>query len=173
MRQRALIAMALICEPELLLADEPTTALDVTVQAQILVLLRELQARLGTAIMLVTHDLGVVAQMAQRIAVMYGGRIVEQAPTVTLFADCRHPYTEALQRSILRLDAPLPERLPGIAGSPPNPAQLPPGCAFAPRCLYAQTLCGEQIPALIETGTGHQRACHHAGALGRLAGSTP
>lgn len=173
MRQRVLIAMALICEPELLLADEPTTALDVTVQAQILVLLRELQARIGTAIMLVTHDLGVVAQMAQRIAVMYGGRIVEQAPATPLFAGCRHPYTEALQRSIPQLDAPLPARLPSIAGSPPDPAQLPPGCAFTPRCLYAQAICSQQTPALLEIGADHRRACHHPGALGRLAGSEP
>ena len=171
MRQRVLIAMALICEPEILLADEPTTALDVTIQAQILVLLRALQARTGIAIVLVTHDLGVVAQMAQRIAVMYGGRIVEVASAGTLFSACRHPYTEALQRSIAPLDGTIPARLPSIAGHPPDPAQLPPGCAFAPRCLYAQPICSQQTPPLLEEAAAHWRACHHQGPLGRLTGS--
>ena len=170
MRQRVMLAMALIAQPEILLADEPSTALDVTVQAQILELFRELRARSGTAIVLVTHDLGVIAQVADRVAVMYAGRIVEQAPVQQLFADPRHPYTEALQRSIPRIDAPRPARLPSIAGSPPNPAALPAGCAFAPRCIYRLPVCERLAPPLIEASPGHWKACHHDGALGKLHG---
>jgi oligopeptide transport system ATP-binding protein len=170
MRQRVMIAMALITEPEILLADEPSTALDVTVQAQILSLFQELRARTGTAIVLVTHDLGVIAEVADRVAVMYAGRIMEQAPVHELFARARHPYTEALQQSIPRIDAPRPARLPSIAGAPPNPASLPAGCAFAPRCIYRMPICDSVAPALIETGAGHWKACHHEGALGRLRG---
>jgi oligopeptide transport system ATP-binding protein len=168
MRQRVMLAIALIAQPEILLADEPTTALDVTVQAQILDLFRELRARSGTAIVLVTHDLGVIAEVADRVAVMYAGRIVEQAPVQQLFADPRHPYTEALQRSIARIDAPRPERLPSIAGTPPNPAALPAGCAFAPRCIYRLPVCEQIAPALVEASPGHWKACHYDGALGRL-----
>ena len=159
MRQRVMIAMALACEPEILLADEPTTALDVTVQAQILELLRTLRQRLGTAVVLITHDLGIVAELADRIAVMYAGRIVEEAPTDTLFAASRHPYTEALKLSIPRVDLDLPERLPSIAGVPPNPARLPPGCAFAPRCRYRIDACELAVPPLLEVGPGHRKAC--------------
>ncbi|MFO1409439.1 MAG: ABC transporter ATP-binding protein [Steroidobacteraceae bacterium] len=160
MRQRVMIAMALACEPEILLADEPTTALDVTVQAQILALLRELRARTGTAVVLVTHDLGVVAELADRIAVMYAGRFVEEAPAAALFAASRHPYTEALKRSIPRIDAPLPERMATIAGNPPDPARLPEGCAFAPRCTLCQPrCCTGAAPPLRRGGAGHSSAC--------------
>ena len=159
MRQRVMIAMALACEPEILLADEPTTALDVTVQAQILTLLRELRARTGTAVVLVTHDLGIVAELADRIAVMYAGRFVEEAPAETLFAASHHPYTEALKRSIPRIDAPLPGRLASIPGNPPNPAELPPGCAFAPRCGFSEARCLGAVPLLRALGPQHRSAC--------------
>jgi oligopeptide transport system ATP-binding protein len=159
MRQRVMIAMALACEPEILLADEPTTALDVTVQAQILELLRDLRQRTGTAVVLVTHDLGIVAELADRIAVMYAGRFVEEAPVDTLFAASRHPYTEALKRSIPRIDIALPERMASIPGNPPNPARLPPGCAFAPRCAFRLDRCETQTPPLQDLGAGHRKAC--------------
>jgi len=168
MRQRVMIAMALIAPPEILLADEPSTALDVTVQAQILSLFQELRARTGTAIVLVTHDLGVIAEVADRVAVMYAGRIMEQAPVHALFAHPRHPYTEALQQSIPRIDAPRPARLPSIPGAPPNPAALPPGCPFAPRCLYRMPVCDSVMPPLVQASPGHWKACHHEGALGKL-----
>ena len=138
MRQRAMIAMALANEPKLLIADEPTTALDVTVQAQILALLERLRAELGMAVMIVTHDLGVVAEMADEIAVMYAGRIVETAATETLLASPEHPYTWGLLRSIPRLDGPRAERLEPIPGSPPSLIDPPSGCHFHPRCAYAQ-----------------------------------
>jgi oligopeptide transport system ATP-binding protein len=169
LRQRVTIAMAMIAEPEIVLADEPSSALDVTVQAQVLALLRELRAR-GTTIVLVTHDLGVTAQLADRVAVMYAGRIVEQAPVRELFAHPRHPYTEALRSSIPRIDSAPPGRLPTIAGAPPEPAALPPGCPFAPRCLYAAPVCRSVEPALTLSAPGHWKACHHQGALGKLQG---
>ncbi len=170
MRQRVMIAMALIAEPEVLLADEPSTALDVTVQAQILSLFQELRARTGTAVVLVTHDLGVIAEVADRVAVMYAGRIIEQAPVHALFAMPRHPYTEALQQSIPRIDAPQPAHLASIGGAPPNPAALPAGCAFASRCIYRMPVCEAVAPPLVEIGPGHSKACHYDGALGRLRG---
>jgi len=170
MRQRVMIAMALIAEPEILLADEPSTALDVTVQAQILKLFQELRARTGTAIVLVTHDLGVIAEVADRVAVMYAGRIMEQAPVHELFAHPRNPYTEALQQSIPRIDAPRPLHLASIGGVPPNPAALPAGCAFAPRCIYRLPICDAVAPPLIQSSPGHWKACHHDGPLGRLRG---
>jgi oligopeptide transport system ATP-binding protein len=170
MRQRVMIAMALIAEPTIVLADEPSTALDVTVQAQILSLFQELRARTGTAIVLVTHDLGVIAQVADRVAVMYAGRIVEQAPVHPLFAHPRHPYTEALQQSIPRIDGPRPARLASIAGAPPDAAALPGGCAFAPRCIYRMPVCTAVTPPLVEASPGHWKACHHDGALGKLRG---
>jgi len=151
--------MALACEPQILLADEPTTALDVTVQAQILELLRELRGRTGTAVVLVTHDLGIVAELADRIAVMYAGRIVEEAPVDTLFAASLHPYTDALKRSIPRIDLALPERMASIPGNPPNPARLPAGCAFAPRCGYRIERCTSELPPLREIAPGHRKAC--------------
>ncbi len=159
MRQRVMIAIALACEPEILLADEPTTALDVTVQAQILELLRGLRERLGTAVVLITHDLGIVAELADRIAVMYAGRIVEEASTETLFRASRHPYTEALKLSIPRIDVALPERLPSIAGNPPSPMHLPSGCAFAPRCRYRIEQCTLAVPPLRCVGRDHRKAC--------------
>jgi oligopeptide/dipeptide ABC transporter ATP-binding protein len=166
MRQRIVSAMALICEPDILLADEPTTALDVTVQAQILALLRELRTR--AAIVLVTHVLGVIAEVADRMLVMYAGRVVEQGGVDRLFGHTRHPYTEALHRSVVPLDGPLPARLPSIGGNPPDPAALPPGCAFAPRCAYAFDRCGAAPPPLAPLAPGHLRACYYDGPLGRI-----
>jgi len=167
LRQRVVIAMALACEPDLLLCDEPTTALDVTIQAQILVLLRQLRERTGVAVVLVTHDLGVVAQLAERVCVMYAGRIVESAAASALFAAPAHPYTAGLQRSTPRLDGPLPDRLPGIEGNPPNLARLPPGCAFAPRCPHVHPRCTAAAPSLLESAPGRWSACY----LDRLPGS--
>ena len=157
MRQRAVIAMALTCDPALLVADEPTTALDVTVQAQILDLLRQLQTRHGSAIVFITHDLGVMAELADRIMVMYAGRIVESAGAEALFADPRHPYTNALLASIPPLDGPRPRRLHTIEGAPPSLLALPKGCAFAPRCVSTFAAC-DSIPAL--RGADHAVACH-------------
>jgi peptide/nickel transport system ATP-binding protein len=161
MRQRAMIAMALACGPELLIADEPTTALDVTVQAQILDLLRELQRDLGTAIMLISHDMGVIAEMADHVAVMYAGRIVEQAPVAQLFDAPQHPYTIGLLGSIPRLDH-TKDRLASIEGSVPDPLDPPPGCSFSPRCPFAETECRAAAPALREVLPGHAVACWKA-----------
>ena len=146
MRQRVMIAMAIACEPELLFADEPTTALDVTVQAQVLELLSELRERLGMAMVIVTHDLGVVAGHTDKIAVMYGGEIVEMASTPDLFANTKMPYTEALMESIPRLDRKRGDRLPTIPGSPPDPIAARTGCGFAPRCRYATDKCRTEHP---------------------------
>ena len=168
MRQRVVIAMALSCDVDILLADEPTTALDVTVQAQILALLRELRTRTRAAIVLVTHDLGVIAEVADRVLVMYAGRVVEQTDVTRLFSHARHPYTEGLRRSIVPLEGPLPERLPSIGGNPPNPAALPPGCAFAPRCAYAFERCSTAPPPLAPVAPEHLAACYYAGPLGRV-----
>jgi oligopeptide/dipeptide ABC transporter ATP-binding protein len=165
MRQRIVIAMALACEPDILLADEPTTALDVTVQAQILELLRELRARTRVAVVLVTHDLGVIAEVADRVLVMYAGRVVEQAAVQRLVDDARHPYTLALRRSLVPLQGPLPARLPMIGGSPPNPCALPPGCAFAPRCVHVFERCGTAPPPLAPVAAGHLRACYYDAPL--------
>jgi oligopeptide transport system ATP-binding protein len=173
MRQRVMIAMALIAEPEILLADEPSTALDVTVQAQILSLLKELRARTGTAVVLVTHDLGVIAEVADRVCVMYAGRLVEQASVQELFEHPRHPYTEALQRSIPRLDRPLAPRLATIGGNPPNPADRAPGCPFAPRCLYRMNVCDTAPPPLTPVASDHLKACYYEGALGKIASTPP
>jgi peptide/nickel transport system ATP-binding protein len=159
MRQRVMIAMALSCNPSLLIADEPTTALDVTIQAQILDLLTEMKAKLGMAIMLITHAMGVVAETAQRVVVMYAGKVVEEAPVETLFAAPRHPYTQGLIRSIPRLDrAGEKTRLEAIPGTVPSPANLPPGCRFAPRCRFASARCLTE-PPLREVGSGHKVAC--------------
>lgn len=160
MRQRVTIAIALSCGPKLLFADEPTTALDVTVQAQILDLLEEQQRERFMAIVLVTHDLGVVAGRADEIAVMYAGRIVERAPTRTLFAEMRMPYTEALMRSIPRLAGDSRARLHAIGGRPPDLVRPPPGCRFAPRCPYVQDRCREEEPPLRAAATlGHEFRC--------------
>jgi len=161
MRQRAMIAMALACGPELLIADEPTMALDVTVQAQILDLLRELQRDLGTAIMLISHDMGVIAEMADHVAVMYAGRIVEQAPVAQLFDAPQHPYTIGLLGSIPRLDQDQ-ERLAVIEGSVPDPAKPLPGCRFEPRCPFADAQCRAAQPGLREVLPGHAVACWKA-----------
>jgi oligopeptide/dipeptide ABC transporter ATP-binding protein len=163
MRQRVMIAMALSCTPRLLLADEPTTALDVTIQAQIMALIRELQQRLGMALLLITHDLGLVAENADRVIVMYAGRRVEEAPVEALFAAPAHPYTRGLLGSVPRVDAPTPGgRLQEISGAVPSLAELPPGCAFAPRCPRADAAC-TQAPPLAAIGPGHVAACWHPG----------
>ena len=160
MRHRAMIAMALSLNPDLLIADEPTTALDVTVQAQILSLIDHLQTEFNTAVALITHDLGVVAGRTDEIAVMYAGQIVEKAPTRTLFAEMRMPYTEALLQSIPKLDQPSHTRLQAISGRPPDLVDPPVGCRFAPRCLYAQERCIEEQPPLMESETpGHFFRC--------------
>ncbi len=156
MRQRAVIAMALSCNPALLVADEPTTALDVTVQAQILDLLRKLQKTHGSAIVFITHDLGVMAELADRIMVMYAGRIVERSTRAAILAGPRHPYTRALLDSIPPLDGPRPHRLRTISGAPPSLLHLPAGCSFGPRCPQRVEACGAK-PAL--TGTDHATAC--------------
>ena len=158
MRQRVMIAMALLCKPQLLIADEPTTALDVTIQAQILSLIRKLQSELGTAVILITHDLGVVAGMADEVAVMYAGRIVEQAPTAELFANPKHPYTLGLLQSIPRLDTSSAKLTP-IPGRPPDLAHLGPGCPFAPRCSAVVERCQSEYPAFKDVGPAHISAC--------------
>jgi len=158
MRQRVMIAMALLCRPEILIADEPTTALDVTIQAQILTLMRELRDEFASAVVLITHDLGVVAGMADEVVVMYAGRIVEQAPTRELFASPRHPYTLGLLRSIPRLDR-HQARLDPIPGRPPALHALTAGCAFAPRCAFVQDRCRKESPDLRPVGDAHHAAC--------------
>ncbi|MCW3475515.1 ABC transporter ATP-binding protein [Limobrevibacterium gyesilva] len=158
MRQRAMIAMALACRPKLLIADEPTTALDVTIQAQILDLLRQLRAEFGMAVLIITHDLGVVADLADEVVVMYAGRVVEQAPVATLFARPMHPYTEGLLRSAPPIDVDV-ERLPTIPGTVPAPGLVMPGCRFAPRCGYARAACDQGEPPLIPLGGGQRAAC--------------
>ena len=162
MAQRVMIAMALACLPELLIADEPTTALDVTIQAQILDLLQRLQSETGTAIVLITHDLGIVAEMCQRVAVMYAGRIVEQADVVTIFDAPKHPYTVGLLGSVPVLGV-VKDQLDVIPGSVPNLVNLPPGCQFAPRCRArierGLTICTEQEPALKPVAPGHTVRC--------------
>ncbi len=159
MRQRAMIAIALACEPELLLADEPTTALDVTVQAQILWLLRDLQRRLGLAVIFVTHDLGVAAEIADDAAVMYAGRIVEQAPIREIFRAPAHPYTEGLMQATVRRGQKGRALVP-IPGAPPNLIALPAGCAFTPRCAHRRPACDESVPPLYSVATRHAARCH-------------
>ena len=159
MRQRIVIAIALACEPPLLIADEPTTALDVTVQAEILTLLARLQRERNMAMILVSHNLGVVAGLAHETAVMYAGRIVEQAPTAGLFRHMRMPYTQALFDANPRLDDPAREMLKAIGGQPPDLSDLPPGCSFAPRCPRAEARCRQELPRLDDEGSGHRCAC--------------
>ncbi|SEJ60101.1 ABC transporter ATP-binding protein [Achromobacter sp. NFACC18-2] len=159
MRQRAMIALALSCSPKVLLADEPTTALDATVQIQILLLLRELQRELGLSIVFVTHDIGAAAEIADRVAVMYGGRIVEQGTLADLLRAPRHPYTQALLHGRAHGAMQKGQRLQTIPGSPPDLAALPPGCAFAPRCGYAEARCREAVPGIVPVAPGHEVRC--------------
>jgi peptide/nickel transport system ATP-binding protein len=170
MRQRAMIAMALACNPKVLIADEPTTALDVTIQAQILDLMLGLQRELGTAIILITHDLGVVAETAQRVIVMYAGRKVEEADVEALFAAPLHPYTRGLLASVPSLSliggvTEAPERLSEIPGMVPSLAHLPAGCAFAPRCAFADDLCRSKVPPYERKRPGHWAACWHSDTI--------
>jgi peptide/nickel transport system ATP-binding protein len=162
MRQRVMIAMALACKPKLLIADEPTTALDVTIQAQILDLLNDLKSQLGMSIMLITHAMGVVAETAQRVVVMYAGRVVEEATVDQLFASPAHPYTQGLIRSIPRIDfdSTLKQRLEAIPGSVPKLIIPPTGCRFAPRCQHASDRCTQEMPELRDIASGHKVACH-------------
>ena len=165
MRQRVMIAMALLCGPEVLFADEPTTALDVTIQAQILDLIGELQASLGTAVVLVTHDLGVVAGTADRVAVMYAGRIVEEGTTAEVFANPLHPYTQGLLASMPRIDTPSRQRLAAIPGLPPDLGQLPSGCPFHPRCQQAGDRCRQAYPEVVIASPTHRSACWETEAV--------
>jgi oligopeptide transport system ATP-binding protein len=161
MRQRVVIAIALSCNPSLILADEPTTALDVTIQAQILELMREVTRESNAAVMLITHDLGVVAGMCERILVMYAGSIVEEASRREIFYNPRHPYTIGLLKSVPRLDREREERLPQIEGLPPDLSRVPAGCPFHTRCPFATDLCRQTTPHLREVGPGHTVACHY------------
>lgn len=164
MRQRVMIAMALACKPKLLIADEPTTALDVTIQAQILKLMNDMKKKIGTSILFITHDLGVINETADKVAVMYCGQVVEMADAKTIFTDgtYSHPYTEGLMISIPRLDTPKGARLDPIPGAVPNPLYLPKGCKFAPRCKYCQQRCLDEEPELVEVEDKHQVRCFYA-----------
>lgn len=161
MQQRIMIAMALSCDPALLIADEPTTSVDVTVQAQLLEILAELRDRLGTAVLIITHNLGVVARYVDRVQVMYAGRLVETAPTDELYSNPKHPYTIGLLASVPRLDSERKKSLRIITGLPPNLARLPGGCAFHPRCEYAMDRCRIEAPTLEKIGEDHLRACFY------------
>ncbi len=160
MRQRVMIAMALSCDPKLLLADEPTTALDVTIQAQVLEVMARLSRELGTAVIVITHNLGVVARYADRVNVMYGGRIVEMGPATAIYHEPQHAYTLGLLESVPRLDV-REGRLIPIEGSPPDLTNLPPGCSFAPRCRFATDQCRNERPELVEVAPDHRAACWH------------
>ncbi len=162
MRQRVMIAMALICDPKLILADEPTTALDVTIQAQVLELMKELSRRLGVAMVIITHNLGVVARYADRVNVMYAGKIIESGKSQEIYHCPRHPYTLGLLRSVPRLDEPRAMKLEPISGQPPDLIHLPSGCSFQPRCRFADERCGAKSPPLIDCGEGHWCACWQA-----------
>jgi oligopeptide transport system ATP-binding protein len=172
MRQRVMIAMALSCEPELLIADEPTTALDVTIQAQILELIKKLKRETGTSVILITHDLGVIAGMSDHVIVMYAGKIFEQAPTSELFAKPGNPYTKGLLRSV---PDPLAEqgKLYQIPGLPPDVAHLQPGCPFAPRCDRVQDICRHEFPPFVQLNADHHSLCHFAREVYRESGGTP
>ena len=168
MRQRVMIAMALSCNPRLIIADEPTTALDVTIQAQILELMRDLAEEFGTAMVIITHNLGVVARYAHRVVVMYAGKIVETGTAHDIYRNPRHPYTIALLNSVPRLDATERVRLDAIEGLPPDLVDLPQGCSFAPRCKYAYERCTQETPVLVETDTNHTSACWRHDELAEL-----
>ena len=167
MQQRIMIAMALSCNPELLIADEPTTSVDVTVQAQLLELLDSLRAQFGTSVIIITHNLGVVARYADRVNVMYAGRLAETAPTDILYGEPKHPYTIGLLASVPRLDLARKRKLRVIDGLPPNLARVPKGCAFCPRCYFAIDRCREEKPELEEVGEGHYSACFRSGEVQR------
>jgi oligopeptide/dipeptide ABC transporter ATP-binding protein len=169
MRQRMMIAMALSCRPPLVLADEPTTALDVTIQAQILELMKDLSRRLGAAMLIITHNLGVVARYADRVNVMYAGRIVERGTARDIYANPRHPYTRGLLRSVPRLDEPRRAKLEPVPGQPPDLTRLPAGCSFAPRCAFAMDRCQSEAPSLEPVAEGHLASCWLADDLGRVA----
>lgn len=169
MRQRVMIAMALSCNPRLIIADEPTTALDVTIQAQILELMRDLAKEFGTAMIIITHNLGVVARYAHRVVVMYAGKIIETGSAADIYGNPRHPYTMALLNSVPRLDASERIRLDAIEGLPPDLVDLPQGCAFAPRCKFAYERCTQEVPTLVETDTNHTSACWRHEELTELA----
>lgn len=160
MRQRAIIAMALSCEPELLIADEPTTALDVTIQAQILDLLKDLRTKLDTSIIFITHDLGVIAELCDRVIVMYGGMVMEEASVIDLFAEPKNPYTIGLLKSVPNPDILIKQKLIPIPGSPPDMLNPPKGCAFCKRCEYAMEICLEEVPELYEVTKRHKSRCH-------------
>ncbi len=162
MRQRVMIAMALSCDPELLIADEPTTALDVTIQAQILELIKDLKARMGTSVILITHDLGVVAGMTDKIIVMYAGKVFEQAPTRELFATPANPYTKGLLKSVPDPAHEQGKELYQIPGLPPDVAHLPPGCPFAERCYRAEEICSREFPPFVQINEQHRSLCHFA-----------
>jgi oligopeptide transport system ATP-binding protein len=159
MRQRVMIAIALSCRPKLILADEPTTALDVTIQAQLLELMRGLSRKFGVALVIITHNLGVVARYADRVNVMYAGKIIESGTAAEIYRNPRHPYTIGLLHSVPRLDQPRKSRLDPIEGQPPDMWNLPPGCSFAPRCKFAAEKCAHEIPPLREIQSGHTSAC--------------
>ncbi len=171
MRQRAMIAMALACDPDILIADEPTTALDVTIQAQILDLMLALQERTGTSIIMITHDLGVVADMANDVMVMYGGKQVEYSSADEVFYSPMHPYAWGLLDSLPRHDVDEKGTLLPITGQPPSLIQVPSGCSFHPRCPYAQAVCASEVPELREVRPGHLAACHFSGEAGFERGS--
>ncbi|MFC2072567.1 ABC transporter ATP-binding protein [Chloroflexota bacterium] len=165
MQQRIMIAMALSCNPELLIADEPTTSVDCTVQAQLLELLDNLRSQFGTAVLLITHNLGIVARYVDRVNVMYAGRLMETGPTNDIYGQPRHPYTRGLIASVPRLDLPRKRELAVIDGLPPNLARLPQGCAFHPRCSYVISRCREERPELVEVGENHYSACWRSSEL--------
>jgi len=166
MRQRVMIAMALSCNPRLIIADEPTTALDVTIQAQILDLMKSLTTELGVALIVITHNLGVVARYADRVNIMYAGKVIERGEAREIYANPRHPYTVGLLRSVPRLDLPRLAKLDPIEGQPPDLINLPPGCAFRERCRWAIDKCATDTPELVETSDGHLSACFRADELG-------
>ena len=159
MRQRVMIAIAFACDPQLLIADEPTTALDVTIQAQIIDLLKDLQKEKNASVILITHDLGVVANIADRIVVMYAGQIVERGPSVEVFHHPRHPYTNALLEAVPRLDLENKQTLASIEGTPPDLIAPPKGCPFCTRCKYCMEICCEQQPPVLDFGGGHEAGC--------------
>jgi oligopeptide/dipeptide ABC transporter ATP-binding protein len=169
MRQRAMIAAALACGPDLLIADEPTTALDVTVQAQVLDLLRKLRRERSMGLLLITHDLGVIAENCDEVLVMYAGRVAERAPVTELFARPRHPYTRGLLASMPRLETPRKTRLPVIEGAVPSLAAMPEGCRFAGRCPWRTERCTREVPALRAIAPNRAVACHHAEAIAEEA----